>query len=151
MSEPTHDQPWLEELPYEVCLMRLREQSVGRLGIVVDEHPVVIPVNYRLVETSALTWVAIRTRPGNVVDRASMKAAFEIDGIDRTNKQGWSVLVRGMLQSVDPDAADFRERFDSAPWLSDRDAWFVIEPFSITGREIHATGEEWAFHAGAYL
>lgn len=27
----------------------------------------------------------------------------------------------------------------------------VIEPFSITGRELHPAEEEWAFHVMAYL
>jgi hypothetical protein len=99
-----------------------------------------------------LTWVAVRTRPGNVLDRAPMPVAFEIDAIDPVHRRGWSVVVRGTLQHVDPDAADFRARFDPEPWLvSERDAWLVIEPFSITGRELHAAEAEWAFHPRAYL
>ncbi len=116
-----------------------------------DAFPIVLPVNYRLVETLGLTWVALRTRPGNVIDQRRSKVAFEIDGIDPSRHRGWSVLVRGTLQAIDPDAADFRGRFDAAPWLADRDAWLVIEPFSITGRELHPAEEEWAFHLGAYL
>ena len=81
-----------------------------------------------------------------------MKVAFEIDGIDPANRQGWSVLVRGTLHHVDPDAADFRERFDPEPWiLADRDAWLIVEPFVITGRRLHPATREWAFHMDAYL
>jgi hypothetical protein len=62
------------------------------------------------------------------------------------------VLVRGALQHVDPEAADFRERFDPQPWMTtDRDSWLVIEPYSITGRELHPSERDWAFHATAYL
>ena len=82
----------------------------------------------------------------------SMPAAFEIDSADEAHRQGWSVLVRGTLQHVDPDAADFRQQFDPAPWIQeDREAWLVIEPFAITGRRLHATEKEWAFHMRAYL
>jgi Pyridoxamine 5'-phosphate oxidase len=120
--------------------------------VVVDEFPVVLPVNYRLVETSGRTWVAIRTRPGNVLDQASMHVAFETDSIDPAHRQGWSVLVRGTLHHVDPDAADFRARFDPEPWMAaERDARLVIEPFSITGRQLHAAEREWPFHPTAYL
>jgi hypothetical protein len=49
---------------------------------VVDDFPVVLPVNYQLVETQGLTWVALRTRPGNTIDRAPTNAAFEIDSVD---------------------------------------------------------------------
>ena len=39
---------------------------------------------------------------------------------------------------VDPDAAGFRERFDPEPWIvADRDAWLIVDPFSITGRRLH--------------
>jgi nitroimidazol reductase NimA-like FMN-containing flavoprotein (pyridoxamine 5'-phosphate oxidase superfamily) len=102
---------WLEELPYDECLDLLRQASIGRIAVVVDGFPVVLPVNYRLVETSGRTWVAIRTRPGNVLDQAS-HVAFETDIIDPAHRQDWSVLVRGTLHHVDPDAADFRARFD---------------------------------------
>ena len=78
--------------------------------------------------------------------------AFEIDGIDPAHQQGWSVLVRGTLHHVDPDAAEFRERFDPEPWLvEERDAWLVVDPFAITGRRLHPAEPEWAFHVRAYL
>jgi uncharacterized protein len=143
---------WLEELSYDDCLNLLRQGSVGRIGVVVDEFPVVLPVNYRLAEASGPTWVAIRTRPGNIIERASMHAAFEIDGIDPAHRQGWSVLVRGMLLHVDTHSASFRERFDPEPWMAaERDAWLVIEPFSITGRQLHAAERDWPFQPSAYL
>jgi nitroimidazol reductase NimA-like FMN-containing flavoprotein (pyridoxamine 5'-phosphate oxidase superfamily) len=147
-----HQEAWLEPLDHDECLRLLREASVGRVAVVIDEFPVVLPVNYRLVETSAVTWVAFRTRPGNVLEQASMHAAFEIDAIEAGHKQGWSVLVRGTLHHVDPDAADFRDRFDPEPWVTeDRVAWLVIEPFSITGRRLHPADPGWAFNIGAYL
>jgi hypothetical protein len=75
-----------------------------------------------------------------------MPVAFEIDGIEADHHQGWSVLVRGVLQHVDPEAAGFHERFNPAPWIEiDRDAWLVIEPFAITGRRLRPPEFEWAF------
>jgi len=144
---------WLEELPIDDCLRLLRMSVVGRIAVVIDEFPIVLPINYRLVEREGgVTWIAMRTRPGNVIDRASVSAAFEIDGIDPSSRQGWSVLARGTLHHVDPDAADFRDRFNPQPWLLDqRDTWMVIEPFAITGRRLHPAEVEWVFHARAYL
>ena len=143
---------WLEELDLEACLAHLRSEQVGRLGIVMADAPVVLPVNYRLVEALGLTWIALRTRPGGALDQSPAKVAFEIDGIDPSHHRGWSVLVRGTLLRIDPDAANFRDHFDSASWLSSqRDAWLVIEPFSITGRELHPSQPSWAFHRDAYL
>jgi nitroimidazol reductase NimA-like FMN-containing flavoprotein (pyridoxamine 5'-phosphate oxidase superfamily) len=143
---------WLEELDLAECLDLLRAHSVGRIAVVVNDFPVVLPVNYRLVETGAVTWIAIRTRPGNVIDRAPMPTAFEIDAIDPAHRQGWSVLVRGTLHHVDPDAADFRERFDPEPWLLEsRDSWLVVAPFAITGRRLHPAATDWGFHVRAYV
>jgi hypothetical protein len=142
----------LEELSYDECLALLRAGSVGRIAVVVDEFPVVLPVNYRFVETGAPPWIAVRTRPGNILDQASIHSAFEIDDVDPSHHAGSSVLVRGTLHHVDPDAADFRDRFDPEPWiLAERDAWLVIAPFAITGRRLHAAEQAWAFHPRSYL
>ncbi len=142
----------LVELPYDACIELLRAESVGRIGVVLDDQPFVVPVNFRLVETPAVTWIAIRTRPGNVVDHPGRRVAFEIDGFDEDRRHGWSVLVRGTLQRVDPDAAEFRERFDPEPWiLEERESWLVIEPFAITGRVLPGVQPTWAFVAEAYL
>jgi nitroimidazol reductase NimA-like FMN-containing flavoprotein (pyridoxamine 5'-phosphate oxidase superfamily) len=146
---------WLEELSDEECLDLLRSRSVGRIGFNVDDFPFVVPVNYRLVEAhgaTAGTWIALRTRPGNVIDQAGDDVACEIDDIDMVHHNGWSVLVRGTLHEIDPDAANLRERFDPQPWIeADREAWLIIEPFAITGRRLHGPEIEWAFHVRAYL
>src|SRR4029450_11111736 len=102
----------LETLDMQECLSLLRQDQVGRVAVVVDEFPIVLPVNYKIVQVAGRVWIALRTRPGNVLDRASMPSAFEIDSVDAAHRQGWSVMVRGTLQHVDPDAADFRQRFD---------------------------------------
>ena len=141
---------WFDELSYENCMGLLRQGVVGRIAVVVDQFPVVLPISYRLLESRGQTWIAIRTRPGNVLDRASMHVALEIDGIDPTHRQ-WSVLVRGSLYHVDPDAADFLERFAPEPWMTtEREAWLVIQTFSITGRQLHYGEREWAFHPTGY-
>jgi uncharacterized protein len=146
---------WLEELPYEECVELLAAQSVGRIAVIVERGPVVVPVNYRLVEAHGVTpgaWIALRTRPGNVIDQAGDDVAFEIDAIDSYHQEGWSVLVRGTLQEVDPDAAHIRDGFDPQPWLDDqRDAWLLIEPFAISGRRLHAAETEWGFNLRGYL
>ena len=146
---------WLEELPSEECVELLAARSVGRIAVMVEGGPIVVPVNYRLVEAHGDTpgaWIALRTRPGNVIDQAADDVALEIDAIDALHQEGWSVLVRGTLHEVDPDAAHLREHFDPQPWLNEqRDAWLLIEPFAISGRRLHAAETEWAFHLRAYL
>jgi nitroimidazol reductase NimA-like FMN-containing flavoprotein (pyridoxamine 5'-phosphate oxidase superfamily) len=131
----------LEELGYDKCLDLLRAGDVGRLAVIVNDSPHVLPVNYRLVETVDLTWIALRTRVGNVIDRAQMQVALEIDAIDAVRRTGWSVLVRGTLHHVDAEAAEFKARFDPDTWLTDeRHSWLVIQPFSISGRRLRGIG-----------
>jgi nitroimidazol reductase NimA-like FMN-containing flavoprotein (pyridoxamine 5'-phosphate oxidase superfamily) len=143
---------WLEELSDEECLELLRSRSVGRIAFNVDGYPFVVPVNYRLIEAHGATpdaWIALRTRPSNLIDQAGDDVAFEID---KVHQDGWSVLVRGTLHEIDPDAAGMRQRFDPHPWITaERDAWLIIEPFAVTGRRLHAPETPWAFHARAYL
>jgi nitroimidazol reductase NimA-like FMN-containing flavoprotein (pyridoxamine 5'-phosphate oxidase superfamily) len=145
-------QAWLEELRLDECLALLRIDRVGRIATVVNDAPIVVPINYQLVEVGERNWIALRTRPGGVLDRTPVRVAFEIDGVDPIARRGWSVLVRGTLQPVDPDAAEFRDRFDPHPWLADeRDSWLVIEPFAITGRRLHAAEADWPFSIRGYL
>jgi hypothetical protein len=151
-GSPTTEHSWLEILSKERCLQLLRQESIGRIAIVIDGSPMILPVNYRMVEPPGRTWFALRTRPGNVVTEASPMVALEIDGIDPGHHEGWSVVARGTLHKVDADAAAFRERFDPEPWIiAERDAWMIIDPFAITGRQLHAAERQWAFAVDAYL
>ena len=132
----------LDQLDYDECIRRLDGESVGRIALLVNELLVVVPVNYRMVQTDGRTWIVFRTEPDGILDRPDVHAAFEIDDADAAKRTGWSVLVQGMLQRVDPDSADMRERFDPVPWpRSPRDRWMTIEPFSVTGRRIHTPAD----------
>ena len=126
--------------------------SAGRIVFVTANGPISLPVNYRLVEPPSGPLLAIRTRPGNVIDEAPESVAFEIDSIDEVHHRGWSVLVRGSLVHAFPDSVGIRALLDSEPWIStDRDAWLFIDPFAITGRELHPAESEWVFRRGEYL
>ena len=143
----------LKVLSLAECMSLLRETKVGRIATVSNSFPVVMPVNFTIVESYGRTWFALRTRPGNVIDQGSVQhVALQIDCIDGAHHTGWSVLVRGTLQRVSPNTTAFRDRFDPQPWFDDdRDAWLVLEPFDITGRALHPAETEWAFTANAYL
>lgn len=137
----------MEKLTTEACLDLLRAGSVGRLAFVVDEFPVTFPVNYRVAEIPQIApWIMVRTRPGNTIDHAPLRVAFEIDGIDAEHRQGWSVLVRGTIHHVDDvDVLGLRDHFDPEPWLGDdRTTWLFVKPLFITGRRLVAADMEWA-------
>jgi nitroimidazol reductase NimA-like FMN-containing flavoprotein (pyridoxamine 5'-phosphate oxidase superfamily) len=142
---------WLEPLSQEQCLALLRQGTIGRIAFIVDDDPIILPVNYRLVEPTSGPLLAVRTRPGNVIDRASTNVAFEIDSIDPLHHEGCSVLVRGELLHAIPTSADFREHYDPESWFTDREAWLLIDPWAISGRELHGAEPLWTFHPGEYM
>ncbi len=141
----------LEPIGSEECHALLGVGGVGRIAFVQDDVPVVFPVNYRVVLLGGQTpgtWIAIRTRPGNVIATAPFTVAFEVDAFDVSAHEGWSVLVQGDLYRIDADVPGVRSRFDSEPWLSaDRDAWLLIQPHSVSGRRLHGSAGEWVLDA----
>jgi hypothetical protein len=142
----------LDQLSAETCLDLLRIHLVGRIAVVVGQFPIVMPVNYRLVESGESKWIIIRTRSGNEIDQGSLQAAFQIDNVDAAHRTGWSVLVRGYLSHLDADAVSrVREQFDPQPWAPDRNAWLALRPTLITGKRLHTPNLEWAFHVRGYI
>jgi hypothetical protein len=141
----------LDRLSEDESWRLLRQATVGRIALLDDEGPIVLPVNYRFVEPPSGPLIAIRTRPGNVIEQAPMNVAFEIDGIDSARREGWSVLVRGDLLHATPNSHEFASQYDSDSWLGDRDSWLLIEPWAITGRELRGAASVWEFRTGEYL
>jgi hypothetical protein len=52
--------------------------SCAQIAVAVHVFPIVVPVNYLLVETPGPVWLAIRTRPRSVLARGSLPVGFEI-------------------------------------------------------------------------
>lgn len=141
----------LETLSQDACLLHLRQGSVGRIAFVLDGDPVILPVNYRLVEPDSGPLLAVRTRPGNVIEQAPTNVAFEIDSIDHVHHEGWSVLVRGELMHANPTSHAFTVQYDPSSWLADRDSWLLIDPWAISGRKLVGTEPVWPYHPGDYM
>jgi uncharacterized protein len=142
----------LEELSTEECLTLLRGTNLGRIAFVANAFPIILPVNYRFADgPGGKWWLALRTRPGNVIDRAPTNVAFEIDGVDAVARSGWSVLVRGTLKHIDMTAGA-SNLVDSEPWLDqDRDSWLLIEPLFARGRRLRPVAATWVFRDDADL
>lgn len=140
----------LQELSQAECRLLLGLAVVGRIAFLVDGLPIVLPVNYRLLSDETGLWLLLRTRPGHAIDGAPEPVAFEIDGIDHDRKQGWSVLVRGVLNHLDHDDIELcKQRFDPAPWpQQERTSWLAIKPQAITGRRLQSAEREWALPSG---
>jgi uncharacterized protein len=126
----------VEHLTVDRCLSLLERHRVGRLAVVDDEGPLILPVNYLLDRGT----VILRSDPGLKVDLANEHeaAAFEIDGVDHTRRLGWSVLVRGRLSQVtDPEELARLNALELAPYVGGDKAHLLrLDSRSMTGRRI---------------
>ncbi|WP_406164756.1 helix-turn-helix domain-containing protein [Streptomyces sp. NBC_00996] len=128
--------PSFTSLSVSECRALLSTHGVGRIAVPTVSGPVVVPVNYSVVDGA----IVFRTEPGSTPSLASgCQVAFEVDRIDDAFSRGWSVLVRGRARTVtDPDEVRrLTDRACSAPWVGGRrDQWVRIDPFVVTGRRI---------------
>ena len=127
----------IEILSRDECLGLLADHQYGRLAVVVDDQPMIFPVNYAL-EGDAL---GVRTDPGHKFDAVVLsKVAFEVDSIDTESHEGWSVVVLGTGREITDaiDAASVRMReAPLVPWAPGAKAqWIKIFSETITGRRL---------------
>lgn len=128
--------PNFRELNEPECRALLRTHGVGRMAIPGASGPVIVPVNYSVIDGS----IVFRTAPGATPAKASGRpVAFEVDRIDDAFSEGWSVMVRGRARTVtDPEEVRrLTEQAYSTPWVGGRrHLWLRIVPLHITGRRI---------------
>ncbi|WP_067038833.1 pyridoxamine 5'-phosphate oxidase family protein [Streptomyces sp. FXJ1.172] len=129
-------EPRFADLGLCECHALLGSHGVGRLAVPTGTGPVIVPVNYSIVDGA----IVFRTADGVTPSfSCGHQVAFEVDRIDDAFSQGWSVLVRGCARVVtdDRDRRRFSEQAYSTPWAgSSRDVWVRIEPHTVTGRRI---------------
>ncbi|MCH5671918.1 helix-turn-helix domain-containing protein [Streptomyces gilvus] len=129
-------EPEFVELSATECRALLDTHGVGRIAVPTASGPLVVPVNYSVVDGA----IVFRTAPGTTPARASgHRVAFEVDRIDDAFSSGWSVLVRGYAEIVtDPaEAGRLAELAHSTPWAGGRrDQWVRVDPLAVTGRRI---------------
>lgn len=122
------------------CRAHLAARGVGRVVLTTEQGPAAIPVNYAVDEDA----VVFRTAPGTETARAAGAGAavsFEVDHIDETLSEGWSVLVTGHAVQVTDQAGQRRlaALAASPPWAGgDRPLWIRIGMERLSGRRIRA-------------
>jgi nitroimidazol reductase NimA-like FMN-containing flavoprotein (pyridoxamine 5'-phosphate oxidase superfamily) len=120
------------------CLHLLADPDlhVGRLALILDDEPVILPVNF----TVDRGVIVFRTETGSLLAYATRGApvAFEVDKVDPAWREGWSVLVRGRGEHVsDPDELVRLRSLPLQPWAPGDKALFArIVPTAISGRRI---------------
>lgn len=122
-----------ENLSPDVCWALMRTTTVGRLAVVVDDHPDIFPLNFVIDHGT----VVFRTAEGTKVGGAmGSPVAFEADGYDVDTNRAWSVVVRGRAHSItEVDEVMDTTELPLHPWHGGaKDRFMRITPDGVTGR-----------------
>jgi len=125
------------ELSYSECEALLRGGVAGRVALTTPTGPQIIPLNYSVVDSA----VILRTAPGSILGTYGPDAilALEVDHLDHTFQQGWSVVARGRAEVVEDEAAlkHIRAVWEPRPWASgERPLFLRIFWSELTGRQL---------------
>ncbi len=126
----------LELLDEAECRRLLAQGGIGRVGMTSGVLPVILPVNFALIDGD----IVFRTGEGSKLHatRGGAVIAFEVDAYDVPAERGWSVLAVGRAREVsDDDDLEQLRLLHLAPWANGERTHFVrLRPELITGRRI---------------
>jgi uncharacterized protein len=107
------DAEGLEVLVAEQCLELLAGSRLGRIAVTIGAVPAIFPVHYRLVDGQ----IVFRTGEATNLHTASANTvvAFEVDDVDPSWAEGWSVGVAREIR----DNVALALALDQAPNLWD--------------------------------
>ncbi len=135
-------EPIVEELTEAESLRLIEQAQIGRIGFTGRFGPVVLPVNYKIVDGSVVFRTAVGSPLGEDlrtgITDAEYKVAFEIDDVDPVARTGWSVMIQGAAHHVDDEqerAGTLRAGIE--PWVGgEREQFVRITPTLISGRRV---------------
>ncbi|WEV77274.1 pyridoxamine 5'-phosphate oxidase family protein [Janibacter cremeus] len=124
----------VEHLSVDECWSLLRTATVGRLAVIVGDHPEIFPINYVVDHGTAV----FRTGEGSKVQGAlsGTSVALESDGYDPETGRVWSVVVKGRARTI-AEIDDVMDTVDLplSPWQAgDKGRFIRITPGEVTGR-----------------
>ncbi len=137
VNPPSLDRMGLEILPPDECWRLLAASPVGRVALVDRGEPLVFPVTHGVKNHQ----IVFRTGSGTKLAAAEMDQilAFEVDEWDVETRRGWSVLVRGLGETVyDDDEIGELDALGVEPWLDAAvsGTWVRIRVEEISGRRL---------------
>jgi nitroimidazol reductase NimA-like FMN-containing flavoprotein (pyridoxamine 5'-phosphate oxidase superfamily) len=137
-AQPPVQRPLPESLAPVQCRGYLGAGGVGRMVFAGPRGPEAIPVNYVMLGGD----IVVRTgRHTGLVDRAAQtRVSFEVDHLDDSLAEGWSVLASGVAQVVTtPSELETVRSLGLEPWAGgDKDTYLRITVTDMTGRRIRA-------------
>lgn len=128
----------IERLNPEECLELLGQTTVGRLAVIVENHPDIFPVNFVVDHGSIVFRTGIGTKFWSSMRNP---CALEIDGFDAGSGKAWSVVVRGQAHLiVDQEEKSAADALHLDPWQQGSKSNYLrltLDP--VTGRRFKAT------------
>ena len=121
------------------CFDLLEPGGIGRVGFVSADGIMMLPVNFAVRGRT----IIFRTAPDTLLALyANAAVSFQVDRVDETLHEGWSVLVQGRAREV-TDEREVQHLEDTAalePWAGGaRDVYVRIAPTRISGRRIQSS------------
>jgi hypothetical protein len=130
------DRNGLQILDAVECAALLAGAAVGRIAITSNALPVVLPVNFVLLDDR----IVVRTGRGTKLDAATRNTvvAFEVDELDPREGTGWSVLVTGVAHELTaPEEVAVADASPPARWAPGPEGRYIaISVDMISGRRI---------------
>jgi nitroimidazol reductase NimA-like FMN-containing flavoprotein (pyridoxamine 5'-phosphate oxidase superfamily) len=132
-SEP---RPSVQYIHQPECEALLRDHHIGRLGVVVHDHPEIFPMNYAMDGSRIAFRIDRGTKLASL--RQARLATFEIDGVDEEERSGWSVMAVGPVQEIhDQPTIDRLEHIGLDTWIIGESVhWMRLSPHRLSGRRI---------------
>ncbi|MCF2533167.1 pyridoxamine 5'-phosphate oxidase family protein [Yinghuangia soli] len=126
----------MAELGRTEALELLTAARVGRVVFTDMALPAVRPVNFAVCRGDVVFRVAAESRLATALDKAVV--AFEADDLDACGRAGWSVVVTGLAELVEPgDEFDYLAARLPEPWAPGPHECVVrIRTELVTGRRI---------------
>lgn len=127
----------IEALSTAECMQLLKHGSyVGRIGFILDDRPMILPVNYMAEEQSLVFASLDGTKLHALAGGADV--VFEIDEARPLYHAGWSVLVRGRAHEVNDERdIEMLRRGPLQSWAAVHNAhWIRVSIDEISGRRV---------------
>jgi nitroimidazol reductase NimA-like FMN-containing flavoprotein (pyridoxamine 5'-phosphate oxidase superfamily) len=118
------------------CWALLRLESVGRVAYVVESRPMIVPINFTVVDDR----VVFRSDPGDKLTWLPQQhVCLEADG-SHDPRHVWSVVVNGLARDVttalNAEYEEMRQTVVSTFATLGEPHWIAIEVESISGRRL---------------
>jgi Pyridoxamine 5'-phosphate oxidase/Helix-turn-helix domain len=130
--------PTPEPLSPPQCRGYLGAGGIGRMVFAGPQGPEAIPVNYAMLDGD----VVVRTGRHSILAGHAKRTpvSFEVDRFDEALAEGWSVLARGVAQTVTtPAELETVRSLGIEPWAGgEKDIYLRIIVADLTGRRIRA-------------